>query len=355
MTVLAADHLADLHPPFVGATTSPQKTKLLPHDEPVVVADRARGYGVIAFAAELATTELVAFTTRHTSGFLQVLLPPDTCDKLDLGTVGTVGTGEGYRHAVTVDAAHGISTGISATDRARTLQLLLDPRSIAEDFTRPGHMVPINADSVADGPGAYVAAMMTRGGLIGAAFAEVVSTQAPTELAGLDELAQFCTEHHLRLVEAEPPVIEPVAVTYLPLPSGRFTAVAVPDAARSVEHFALRSLGANSPQHAGVPVYIHLECPLGDVFGSVACECAADLEAAVRRAATHPGAVIVYLRADTAGIGRGECRHRRLPQTATDAAHALLLTLGVDRAVFAGSNLPDCGDAARIIASLSAA
>lgn len=113
----------------------------------VVVDDEDReNEGDLIFAAEKATPELVAFMVRYTSGYLCVPLDGDTCDRLGLPPMYSVNQDKhGTAYTVTVDAREGIGTGISASDRATTMRKLSDPESTANDFTRPGHVVPLRA------------------------------------------------------------------------------------------------------------------------------------------------------------------------------------------------------------------
>src|SRR5258707_9488393 len=113
----------------------------------VVVDDEDReNEGDLIFAAEKATPELLAFMVRYTSGYVCVPLPESDCDRLDLPPMyHTNQDRRGTAYTVTVDAAAGVSTGISATDRAHTIRLLADPESTAGDFNRPGHVVPLRA------------------------------------------------------------------------------------------------------------------------------------------------------------------------------------------------------------------
>ena len=113
----------------------------------VVVDDEDReNEGDLIFAAEKATPELVAFMVRYTSGYLCVPLDGDDCDRLGLPPMyATNQDKHGTAYTVTVDAREGIGTGISASDRAATMRLLANPESGANDFTRPGHVVPLRA------------------------------------------------------------------------------------------------------------------------------------------------------------------------------------------------------------------
>jgi 3,4-dihydroxy 2-butanone 4-phosphate synthase/GTP cyclohydrolase II len=115
---------------------------------PVVVVDDAdrENEGDLIFAAELATPELVSFMVRYTSGYICVALTEQDCDRLDLPPMYHTNS-DNFRTAftVTVDAKHGVSTGISSTDRAHTIRLLATAASSAADFNRPGHVVPLRA------------------------------------------------------------------------------------------------------------------------------------------------------------------------------------------------------------------
>jgi 3,4-dihydroxy 2-butanone 4-phosphate synthase/GTP cyclohydrolase II len=173
----------------------------------VVLDDENReNEGDLVFAAEMATTALVAFTVRHTSGYLCVALPEDRCDKLHLIPMyPTSGDPFGTAFAVTVDAAEGVSTGISARDRAHTIRLLADPDATHRHFTRPGHMVPLRArpGGVLRRPGhteaavdlARLAGMQPVGALCG-----IVSARDGRAMAHGQELRKFASEHSLTLI-----------------------------------------------------------------------------------------------------------------------------------------------------------
>lgn len=113
----------------------------------IVIDDEDReNEGDLIFAAEKATPEMVAFMVRYTSGYLCVPLDGAICDRLGLLPMYAVNQDKhGTAYTVTVDARNGIGTGISASDRATTMRLLADPTSVADDFTRPGHVVPLRA------------------------------------------------------------------------------------------------------------------------------------------------------------------------------------------------------------------
>src|SRR5215207_4418213 len=163
----------------------------------VVVDDEVReNEGDLIFAAEKATPELVAFMVRYTSGYICVALTGDTCDRLDLPPMYPAQDRLRTAYTVTVDAKQGVSTGISASDRSRTIKLLADPASSAGDFVRPGHVVPLRAKEggVLRRPGHTEASvdLARMAGLTPAgALCEIVSQKDDGDMARLAELEVF--------------------------------------------------------------------------------------------------------------------------------------------------------------------
>ncbi|WP_190813216.1 3,4-dihydroxy-2-butanone-4-phosphate synthase [Saccharopolyspora pogona] len=278
---------------------------------PVVVVDdqNRENEGDLIFAAELASPELMAFLVRHSSGFVCVALPQPDCDRLVLPPMHhTNSDGFGTAYRVTVDAASGIGTGISARDRARTARLLSDPGARPADFTRPGHVVPLAArpGGVLERQGHTEAAVdLTRlaGLRPGGVLCEIVSTREPHRMARRDELAEFCAKHDLvmvgttelaayrQLVERR---IERVTSIRLPTEAGPVHTVGYRSTIDDTEHLALVT-GRLSGEH-DVPVHIHVECLPGDVFGSWRCGCARRLDAAMREITARGQGVVIYLR-----------------------------------------------------------
>jgi 3,4-dihydroxy 2-butanone 4-phosphate synthase/GTP cyclohydrolase II len=206
------------HPPFVdacGSAAGPADRQIefalmqLSVGRPVVLMDDSTPdrEGDLVFAAEKATPELMAFVVRHTSGFVCVALPEEQADRLGMPRMwhGRPRVGA-PAYAVTVDSAEHVSTGISAADRARTIQIVADPTTRPEDFHRPGHVVPLRARGAGlhDAVGrAEVACDLSRlAGLRPAsALARIVSVTDPTRMAaGEDELREFSSQHGLALV-----------------------------------------------------------------------------------------------------------------------------------------------------------
>src|SRR5690606_1847540 len=175
---------------------------------PVIVVDDEdrENEGDLVFAAEHATPELMAFMVRYTSGYICAPLTEADCDRLELPPMyHTNQDRRGTAYTVTVDAATGVSTGISAADRARTLRLLADPDTKPSDLHRPGHVVPLRAK---DGgglrrPGDTAAAvdLARLAGLRPAGvLCEIVSQKDDSDMARREELETFAAEHELALV-----------------------------------------------------------------------------------------------------------------------------------------------------------
>lgn len=285
----------------------------------VVVDDEDReNEGDIIFAAEKATPELVAFTVRYSSGYICAPLTGADCDRLGLPPM--VARNEDVRgtaYTVTVDAATG-STGISAADRAYTIQRLAAADSMATEFTRPGHVVPLRAKE---------GGVLTRAGHTEAAvdlarlaglrpagvLCEVVSEEDPTGMARTPELRRFCDEHDLALISIEQLIeyrrrhellVERVVETRMPTEFGEFRAVGYRSLVDGVEHVALVVGDPASDEGSDVLVRVHSECLTGDVFGSRRCDCGQQLHKSMEIVQAAGRGVILYMRGhEGRGIG----------------------------------------------------
>src|SRR6202008_3818357 len=316
--------------------------------KPVIVIDDEdrENEGDLIFAAEKATPELVAFMVRYTSGYLCVPLAAEICDRLGLLPMYAVNQDKhGTAYTVTVDARHGVGTGISASDRATTMRLLADPGSIAEDFTRPGHVVPLRAKDggVLRRPGHTEAAvdLARMAGLQPAGpICEVVSQKDEGAMAQTDELRVFADEHDLALISIADLIewrrkhekhIERVAEARIPTRHGEFRAVGYTSIYEDVEHVALVRGDIAGPTGEGddVLVRVHSECLTGDVFGSRRCDCGPQLDAAMAMVAREGRGVVLYMRGhEGRGIGlMHKLQAYQLPDAGTGAQ--ILVDLGV--------------------------
>lgn len=284
----------------------------------VVVDDEDReNEGDLIFAAEKATPELLAFMVRYTSGYICVPLTEADCDRLDLPPMyHTNQDRRGTAYTVTVDAREGVSTGISAADRAHTIRLLADPDTKPSDFTRPGHVVPLRAKGggVLRRPGHTEAAvdLARMAGLRPAGvLCEIVSQKDEGDMARREELEVFAQEHDLALItiadlivyrrRTEKQVVR-VAETRIPTAHGMFRGVGYDSVIDGIEHIAL-VYGDIGDGH-NVLVRVHSECLTGDVFGSLRCDCGPQLDAALEAVATEGRGVVLYMRGhEGRGIG----------------------------------------------------
>jgi 3,4-dihydroxy 2-butanone 4-phosphate synthase / GTP cyclohydrolase II len=167
---------------------------------PVVLIDEKHDCGDLLFAAAAATTSVTSFTIRHSSGFLEVALGPSDCRRLRLPGAAADGDVSSAQR-VSVDL-RGPGTGISAADRAATIRALADPSRTADDFTRPGHVVPVRAQPTRWGSRTEAAAQLAAaaGLAAAAALAGLVAPDRPTEMADHDELLEFADQHDLATV-----------------------------------------------------------------------------------------------------------------------------------------------------------
>ena len=289
---------------------------------PVVVVDDVdrENEGDLVMAADAMTPEWMAFYVRHTSGVVCVPMTGDDLDRLRLPLM-TAQNEERMltAYTVTTDARTGVTTGISAADRARTVRVLADPESSAEDLVRPGHVFPLRAreGGVLERPGHTEAAVdlaRLAGRRPAGVIAELVEDDGSMRrAAGCRELAD---EHGLLLVSIEDlvayrrrheHVVDRVATTRLPTRYGTFTAVGYADRSSGSEHLALVVGDVDGGRLGGdeeVLVRVHSECLTGDVLRSRRCDCGPQLEAALREIADAGRGVVIYLRGhEGRGIG----------------------------------------------------
>ena len=284
---------------------------------PVIVVDDANreNEGDIILAASMATPELLAFMIRYTSGVICVPLPGAELDRLQLPLMTSQNT-ERMRTAFTlsVDARDGVTTGISAADRAATIARLVDPATTAQDLVRPGHIFPLRyaEGGVLRRPGHTEAAvdLARLAGLPPAGvLAEVVNDDGT--MARLPELRTFADTHDLALISIEQLIeyrrrterqLSRQAQTRLPNAYGLWQAFGYRNDIDGTEYLAL-VLG-DVADGADVLTRLHSECLTGDVFGSLRCDCGAQLEAAMQVIAAEGRGVVLYLRGhEGRGIG----------------------------------------------------
>jgi 3,4-dihydroxy 2-butanone 4-phosphate synthase/GTP cyclohydrolase II len=284
----------------------------------VVVDDEDReNEGDLIFAAEKATPELVSFMIRYTSGYICVPMTASALDKLEIPLmVSTNQERMRTAYTVTVDAREGITTGISAADRARTMRVLADPATTPYDLTRPGHVNPLRAlDGGVLRRAGHTEAAVDLCRLAGlqpvGVICEVVSQKDVHDMARLDELKVFAAEHDLAVISiadliawrrrTEKQVVR-VAEAKIPTRHGDFRAVGFESVLDRTDHVAL--VRGDIGNGEDVLVRVHSECLTGDVFGSRRCDCGPQLDAALEAVAGEGRGVVLYMRGhEGRGIG----------------------------------------------------
>ncbi len=282
----------------------------------VVVDDEDReNEGDIIFAASKATPELMAFTIRYSSGVICVPMPADMLDRLEIPLM-TPHNKDRLRTAYTisVDARDGVTTGISAADRAHTVRVLADSATEPWEITRPGHVFPLRYREggvlVRRGHTEAAVDLATLAGLTPAGVLVEVVNDDGTMKRG-PELREFADEHGLAMISIDELVryrrrhetlVERVAETRLPTRHGDFTAYGYRITVDASEHIALVYGDVSGPEP--VLTRVHSECLTGDVFGSHRCDCGPQLEEALERIVEEGRGVVVYLRGhEGRGIG----------------------------------------------------
>jgi 3,4-dihydroxy 2-butanone 4-phosphate synthase / GTP cyclohydrolase II len=283
----------------------------------IVVDDENReNEGDLIMAAEYATPEAIAFFLRHTSGVICVPMTGERLDELQLPLMVSNNT-ESQRTAftVTVDYRHGTTTGISAADRAATVQALIDPATRPEDLARPGHILPLRyrEGGVLKRAGHTEAAvdLARMAGLYPAGVLCEIVNADKSDMARLPELEAFADEHGLLLISIadlvryrrqQEKLVRRIAEARIPTQWGDFSCYAYESLLDGETHLALVRGAVQGEEN--VLVRVHSECLTGDVFGSMRCDCGPQLDAALRKIADEGLGVVVYLRGhEGRGIG----------------------------------------------------
>jgi 3,4-dihydroxy 2-butanone 4-phosphate synthase/GTP cyclohydrolase II len=287
----------------------------LRHGRPVLVADDEdrENEGDVILAAETLTTEWLAWTVRHTSGVVCAPMPAVLAERLGLPPMVVRNEDRrGTAYTVSVDAQAGVSTGISAADRAHTLRLLADPSTTAADLARPGHVFPLRArDGGVLQRAGHTEAAVDLCRLAGLAPVGVIAELVHDDgsMMRLPAVLELGAAHDLPVITIAQLIdwrqrhdrVEREARTRLPTANGVFDMVGYRDLVTGAEHVALISpLGHDRPAPL---VRLHSECLTGDVFGSQRCDCGPQLELSLARVAAE-GGVVIYLRGhEGRGVG----------------------------------------------------
>jgi len=280
----------------------------------ILVDDEDReNEGDLVMAAEKITPEAVNFMATHGRGLVCVALAGEDVDRLGIPMMVDTNTSRfSTAFTVSVEAARGVTTGISAHDRSATIRVLADPASGPGDIVMPGHVFPLRAR---DG-GVLVRAGQTEGGvdltrLAGLRPAAVICEimNADGTMSRMKDLVPFASSHGIRIVSVADLIayrisneclVREVAMSHLPLPSGDFRILAFQNSLDGATHLAL----VRGEIRPDVPTLVraHSECLTGDIFGSRRCDCGWQLEASLQLIGRE-GGVVLYMRQEGRGIG----------------------------------------------------
>jgi 3,4-dihydroxy 2-butanone 4-phosphate synthase/GTP cyclohydrolase II len=281
----------------------------------VITDDEAReNEGDLVMAGSLATPQKINFMAKYGRGLICAPLEEDRARELNLVQMQRENS-DPYKTnwLISVDASKGVTTGISAADRARTIKVLSSPSSRPGDLTRPGHIFPLKAR-----PGGVLtraghteacADLVRLAGLSGAGvICEIMNPDG--SMARLPQLAKFAARHGLKFGtiaaliawrRAKETLVEKIAVSTLPTEYGTFAISIYRECLTGLEHVALTQGRIGDP----ALVRVHSECLTGDVFGSCRCDCGPQLHAAMKMIQREGAGAIIYMRQEGRGIGLG--------------------------------------------------
>ena len=290
--------------------------ELFRNGHPIILVDDEdrENEGDIAIPAQFVTTELVNFMVSEARGLVCVPMTEEWADNLGLPLMTEHGNAPlGTAFTISVEAAAGVTTGISASDRAHTINVLANPQSTSTDFTRPGHIFPLRAKE----GGVLVRAGQTEASVDLCRLAGVVPVASICEIMNEDgtmsrmpDLIEFADKHDLKIASVADLIryrmqterlIVRKGETILPTPFGEFKAVGFSTGIDFKEHVAM-VFGDINPEEPTL-VRVHDKCLTGDVFGSLRCDCGEQLQAALRMISDEGSGVVVYMDQEGRGIG----------------------------------------------------
>jgi 3,4-dihydroxy 2-butanone 4-phosphate synthase/GTP cyclohydrolase II len=282
----------------------------------VVVCDdeNRENEGDLTMAAQFVTPEAINFMRKEGGGLICLALTPERCDELGLDLMAAKNE-SAFETAFTVsiEARSGVSTGISAADRARTIQVAIDPKTSPRELVQPGHVFPLKAKS----GGVLERVGQTEAGVDLARLAGLIPASVICEImnddgtmARVDDLSLYCERHGLKMITVADLVayrrrheklVERVVATSLPTGFGDFVAVGYRSLVDNKHHVALVKGDVDGAKD--VLVRVHSECLTGDVFHSLRCDCGEQLESALAMIEREGCGVLLYLSQEGRGIG----------------------------------------------------
>lgn len=301
----------------------------------VVVDDEDReNEGDLTCAAEKVTPEIINFMATYGRGLICLALTPERCEQLDLPLIAPHNTSRfGTAFCETIDAREGVTTGISAHDRAHTIRVAIDPATKPHDLARPGHVFPLRARP----GGVLVRAGQTEAAVDLARLAGLTPAGVICEImnpdgtmARLPQLEEFCARHGMKLISVADLIryrlqherfIQRVAEGLLPTAFGDFRTIVYSTSIDPETHLAL--VRGEVRGQEGVLVRMHSHCLYGDVFAATSCDCHRIIRASLERIAQEGRGVLVYLHQTGPGIRISEAEHgvRRLITHSRDFMH----------------------------------
>jgi 3,4-dihydroxy 2-butanone 4-phosphate synthase/GTP cyclohydrolase II len=270
--------------------------------------------GDLVLAAQFATPEAINFMAKEARGLICLALTPERCDELGLDLMAAKNESPfETAFTVSIEARDGVTTGISAADRARTIQVAIDPGSAPRDLVQPGHIFPLKAKpgGVLERTGQTEAAvdLARLAGLNPAGVICEVMNDDGT-MARVPDLERYCARHGLKMITVadliayrrrHDKLVERVVTTRLPTGFGEFNVVGYRSLVDDKHHVAM--VKGEIEGQADVLVRVHSECLTGDVFHSLRCDCGEQLESALAMIEREGRGVLLYLAQEGRGIG----------------------------------------------------